>query len=71
MFKVTEFLTQNVFQGKSPQEVRINTMEQQIRLLRERTETLQHEWLRLQGHVVKLTAQYHKCVADISLINKR
>lgn len=56
---------------KSPQERRIEELEQQIKNLRERTEGMQHEWLRLQGHVVKLTAQHHKLVADINLINKR
>lgn len=56
---------------KSPQERRIEELEQQIRGMRERTEQLQHEWLRLQGHVVKLTAHHHKIVSDINLINKR
>ncbi|KAM3964343.1 LOW QUALITY PROTEIN: lethal (2) 41Ab [Aphomia sociella] len=54
-----------------PQERRIEELEQQIKTLRERTETMQHEWLRLQGHVVKLTAQHHKIVGDINLINKQ
>lgn len=56
---------------KSPQERRIEELEMQIKGLRSRTEGMQHEWLRLQGHVVKLTAQHHRVVADINLINKR
>ncbi|XP_053607595.1 coiled-coil domain-containing protein 40 [Plodia interpunctella] len=60
-----------IFDLKSPQERRIEEMEQHIKALRERTEHLQHEWLRLQGHVVKLSAQHHKLVADINLINKQ
>ncbi|XP_030024984.1 coiled-coil domain-containing protein 40 isoform X2 [Manduca sexta] len=60
-----------VFDMKSPQERRIEELEQHIKGLRERTETMQHEWLRLQGHVVKLTEQHHKMVADINLINKQ
>ncbi|RVE48084.1 hypothetical protein evm_007271 [Chilo suppressalis] len=60
-----------IFDMKSPQERRIDELEQQIKGLRERTEGLQHEWLRLQGHVVKLTAQHHKVVADINLIGKQ
>ncbi|KOB65648.1 putative cohesin subunit [Operophtera brumata] len=40
-----------IFDLKSPQERRIEELEQQIKALRERTEGLQHEWLRLQGHV--------------------
>ncbi|KAL0892816.1 hypothetical protein ABMA27_014509 [Loxostege sticticalis] len=60
-----------IFDMKSPQERRIEELEQQIKGLRERTEGMQHEWLRLQGHVVKLTAQHHKLVADINLINKQ
>ncbi|XP_049869370.1 coiled-coil domain-containing protein 40-like [Pectinophora gossypiella] len=60
-----------VFDMKSPQERRIDEMEQQIRSLRDRTEVMQHEWLRLQGHVVKLATQYQKIIADISLLNKQ
>ncbi|CAG9584554.1 unnamed protein product [Danaus chrysippus] len=60
-----------IFDMKSPQERRIEELEQQIRGMRERTEQLQHEWLRLQGHVVKLTAHHHKIVSDINLINKQ
>lgn len=56
---------------KSPQERRIEELEQQIRTLRERAEQAQGEWLRLQGHVVSLAAHHHKIVADINLINKR
>lgn len=56
---------------KSPQERRIEELEQQIKVLRERTEGMQHEWLRLQGHVVKLAEQHQKMLADINLINKR
>lgn len=56
---------------KSPQERRIDELENQVKSYRERTESLQHEWLRLQGHVVKLTEQHHKMVADINLVNKR
>lgn len=46
-------------------------MEQQIKTLRERTERMQHEWLRLQGHVVKQAEQHQKMLTDIKLINKR
>ncbi|XP_059059138.1 GRIP and coiled-coil domain-containing protein 2 [Achroia grisella] len=60
-----------IFDLKSPQERRIEELEQQIKALRERTESMQHEWLRLQGHVVKLTSQHHKIVCDINLINKQ
>ncbi|XP_073944706.1 coiled-coil domain-containing protein 40-like [Choristoneura fumiferana] len=60
-----------IFDMKSPQERRIEELEMQIKGLRERTESMQHEWLRLQGHVVKLTAQHHRVVADINLINKQ
>ncbi|XP_072932201.1 coiled-coil domain-containing protein 40 [Epargyreus clarus] len=60
-----------IFDLKSPQERRIEELEQQIKALRERTETMKHEWLRLQGHVVKLTSQHHKIVYDINLINKQ
>lgn len=60
-----------LFQLKSPQERRIEELEQQIKALRERTESMQHEWLRLQGHVVKLSAEHQKIVADINLLNKR
>ncbi|XP_052759423.1 myosin-3 [Galleria mellonella] len=60
-----------IFDLKSPQERRIEELEQQIKALRERTESMQHEWLRLQGHVVKLTSQHHKIVGDINLINKQ
>ncbi|CAK1547011.1 unnamed protein product [Leptosia nina] len=60
-----------VFDLKSPQERRIEELEQQIKTLRERTESMQHEWLRLQGHVVKLTAQHHKIISDVNLINKQ
>ncbi|KPJ02646.1 Coiled-coil domain-containing protein 40 [Papilio xuthus] len=58
-------------QMKSPQERRIQELEQQIRELRERTERAQHDWLRLQGHVVKLAAHHHKILADMNLINKQ
>ncbi|XP_045497397.1 coiled-coil domain-containing protein 40 [Colias croceus] len=60
-----------VFDLKSPQERRIEELEQQIKTLRERTESMQHEWLRLQGHVVKLTSQHHKIISDVNLINKQ
>ncbi|XP_075973256.1 lethal (2) 41Ab [Anticarsia gemmatalis] len=60
-----------IFDLKSPQERRIEELEMQVKSLRERTERMQHEWLRLQGHVVKLTEQHHKMVADINLINKQ
>ncbi|XP_050670770.1 girdin isoform X2 [Leptidea sinapis] len=60
-----------VFDMKSPQERRVEELEQQIRVLREKTESMQHEWLRLQGHVVKLTSQHHKIMADANLINKQ
>ncbi|XP_013169583.1 PREDICTED: coiled-coil domain-containing protein 40-like [Papilio xuthus] len=60
-----------VFDMKSPQERRIQELEQQIRELRERTERAQHDWLRLQGHVVKLAAHHHKILADMNLINKQ
>ncbi|KAJ0177053.1 hypothetical protein K1T71_007062 [Dendrolimus kikuchii] len=60
-----------IFDLKSPQERRIEELEQQIKSLRERTEGMQHEWLRLQGHVVKLTEQHHKMLADINLISKQ
>ncbi|KAL4709969.1 hypothetical protein ACJJTC_003932 [Scirpophaga incertulas] len=60
-----------IFDLKSPQERRIEELEQQIKGLRERTEDMQQEWLRLQGHVVKVTAQHQKVVADINLINKQ
>ncbi|XP_052740436.1 coiled-coil domain-containing protein 40 [Bicyclus anynana] len=60
-----------IFDLKSPQERHIEELEQQIKALRERTESMQCEWLRLQAHVVKLTAQHHKLVADINLINKQ
>ncbi|XP_038212034.1 coiled-coil domain-containing protein 40 [Zerene cesonia] len=60
-----------VFDLKSPQERRIEELEQQIKSLRERTESMQHEWLRLQGHVVKLTSQHHKIIFDVNLINKQ
>lgn len=50
---------------------RINDLEQQIREVRERTETMQHEWLRLQGHVVKLASTHQRLVTDINLIKKR
>ncbi|CAK1595867.1 unnamed protein product [Parnassius mnemosyne] len=60
-----------IFDMKSPQERRIEELEQQIRELRERTERAQHEWLRLQGHVVKLAAQHHTILTDINLINKQ
>lgn len=59
------------FQLKSPQERRIEELEQQIKSLRERTEGMQHEWLRLQGHVVKLTQQHQKVLSDIGLVTKR
>ncbi|XP_037872586.1 CAP-Gly domain-containing linker protein 1 [Bombyx mori] len=60
-----------IFDLKSPQERRIEELELQIKELRERTEGMQHEWLRLQGHVVKLTEQHHKMATDINLINKQ
>ncbi|XP_026490802.2 coiled-coil domain-containing protein 40 [Vanessa tameamea] len=60
-----------IFDMKSPQERRIEELEQQIKSLRERTENMQCEWLRLQGHVVKLTSHHQKIVSDINLINKQ
>ncbi|XP_046960067.1 coiled-coil domain-containing protein 40 [Vanessa cardui] len=60
-----------IFDMKSPQERRIEELEQQIKGLRERTENMQCEWLRLQGHVVKLTSHHQKIVSDINLINKQ
>ncbi|XP_050346448.1 coiled-coil domain-containing protein 40 [Nymphalis io] len=60
-----------IFDMKSPQERRIEELEQQIKGLRERTESMQCEWLRLQGHVVKLTSHHQKIVSDINLINKQ
>ncbi|CAB3253752.1 unnamed protein product [Arctia plantaginis] len=60
-----------LFDMKSPQERRIDELENQVKSYRERTETMQHEWLRLQGHVVKLTEQHHKMVSDINLVNKQ
>nr|CBH09299.1 putative cohesin subunit [Heliconius melpomene] len=60
-----------IFDMKSPQERRIEELEQQIKALRDRTEGMQCEWLRLQGHVVKLTSHHHKIVSDINLINKQ
>ncbi|XP_026725208.1 coiled-coil domain-containing protein 40 [Trichoplusia ni] len=60
-----------IFDMKSPQERRIEGMEKQIKCLRERTEVLQHEWLRQQGHVVKLADQHHKIVVEINLISKQ
>ncbi|CAH1645684.1 unnamed protein product [Spodoptera littoralis] len=60
-----------IFDMKSPQERRIEGLEKQIKCLRERTEVMQHEWLRQQGHVVKLADQHHVMVTDINLINKQ
>ncbi|CAH0701377.1 unnamed protein product [Spodoptera exigua] len=60
-----------IFDMKSPQERRIEGLEKQIKCLRERTEVMQHEWLRQQGHVVKLADQRHLLVTDINLINKQ
>ncbi|XP_041978695.1 myosin-16-like [Aricia agestis] len=60
-----------IFDLKTPQERRISELEQQIRGLRERAETLQHEWLRLQGHVVRLAQQHHEVVTNLNIINKQ
>ncbi|CAH0579188.1 unnamed protein product [Chrysodeixis includens] len=60
-----------IFDMKSPQERRIEGLEKHIKCLRERTEVLQHEWLRQQGHVVKLADQHHKMVIEINLISKQ
>ncbi|VVD04472.1 unnamed protein product [Leptidea sinapis] len=46
---------------KSPQERRVEELEQQIRVLREKTESMQHEWLRLQGHVRYRFASRRRC----------
>ncbi|KAJ2946106.1 hypothetical protein O0L34_g5028 [Tuta absoluta] len=60
-----------IFNQQSPQERRIIQLEQQIKALRDRTENMQYEWLRLQGHVVRLTQQHQHLVADIGLIHKQ
>ncbi|XP_035433308.2 coiled-coil domain-containing protein 40 [Spodoptera frugiperda] len=60
-----------IFDMKSPQERRIEGLEKQIKCLRDRTEVMQHEWLRQQGHVVKLADQHHIMVTDINLIKKQ
>ncbi|KAJ8727957.1 hypothetical protein PYW08_016342 [Mythimna loreyi] len=60
-----------IFDSKSPQERRMDELEKQVKCLRERTETMQHEWLRQQGHVVKLADQHHVMVTDINLICKQ
>lgn len=58
-------------QSKSPQERALDDLEKQIKAIRERTEKMQHEWLRVQGLVVKQTEQHHKIITDINLLNKR
>uniref|UniRef100_A0A2A4JTI7 Uncharacterized protein n=1 Tax=Heliothis virescens TaxID=7102 RepID=A0A2A4JTI7_HELVI len=60
-----------IFDMKSPQERRIEGLEKQIKCLRERTEVMQHEWLRQQGHVVKLADHHHMMVTEINLIAKQ
>ncbi|XP_063380466.1 coiled-coil domain-containing protein 40 [Cydia fagiglandana] len=65
------FALKEIFDSKSPQERRIEELEMQIKGLRERTEGMQHEWLRLQSNVVKLSQQHQKVVADVHLINKQ
>ncbi|XP_063897908.1 coiled-coil domain-containing protein 40-like [Helicoverpa armigera] len=60
-----------IFDMKSPQERRIESLEKQIKCLRERTEVMQHEWLRQQGHVVKLADHHHLMVSEINLIAKQ
>ncbi|XP_063618256.1 coiled-coil domain-containing protein 40 [Cydia splendana] len=65
------FALKEIFDSKSPQERRIEELEMQIKGLRERTEGMQHEWLRLQSNVVKLSQQHQKVVADVNLINKQ
>ncbi|GBP75197.1 Coiled-coil domain-containing protein 40 [Eumeta japonica] len=60
-----------IFDMKTPQDRRIDEMEQQIRNLRARAEELQADWLRLQGHVVNMTSQHDKLVSDMNLVKKQ
>ncbi|CAG9093500.1 unnamed protein product [Plutella xylostella] len=56
---------------KSPQQLRIQELETQIRSLRDRAEQIQGSWLRLQGHVVRLATQHQALTSDANLISKQ